>query len=89
MEITIKSYCESWCCKFDLAQKIHSFNENAYDSDCGLTNPKIGHTMCYSFEFDEKIVRSLNNLSRNFEFHQPECLKCLLMRGHIFGGGIL
>ena len=54
----------------------------------GLTSPKISHTMCYSFEFDEKIIRSLNKLSRNFEFHQPECLKCLLMRGHIFGGGI-
>ena len=39
----------------------------------GLTSPKIGHTMWYYFKFDEKIIRSLNNLSRNIEFHQPEC----------------
>ena len=76
---------------YKLSHKIESnkLTVLGYVTDCGLTNPKIGHTMCYSFEFDEKIVRSLNNLSRNFEFHQPECLKCLLMRGHIFGGGIL
>ena len=30
----------------------------------------------------------MNEPSRNVEFHQPECLKCMLMRVHIFGGGI-
>ena len=45
--------------------------------------------MWYYFEFDEKIIRSLNNLSRNFEFHQPECLKCVFWCGALFCGGIL
>ena len=49
----------------------------------GLTSPKIGHTMCYSFEFDEKIIRSLNKLSRNFEFHHKNYAECLSLRSSI------
>ena len=45
--------------------------------------------MWYYFKFDEKIIRSLNNLSRNFEFHQPECLKCVFWSCALFCGGIL
>ena len=30
----------------------------------------------------------MNEPSRNVEFHQPECLKCMWMRVRIFGGGI-
>ena len=41
------------------------------------TCPEIRVIWSYSFEYDEKVIRSFNEPSRNFEFCQPQCLKCV------------
>ena len=41
------------------------------------TCPEIRVIWSYSFEYDEKVIRSFNKPSRNFEFCQPQCLKCV------------